>query len=276
MGQVVHYWLEGQEYQRTLPDAAESVLPGVPWGEHWTLFSPAYWLSQYWMCGLEDAVHSPYKARGSLAEEITFCLLGGFGITAELSTAAFEACCNAGLVNRLETSAEIWQRQLQEPLQLNGRLHRYRYPNQKARYLAKAMEFLQANSLDQCRGKALRDELLRIDGVGYKTAGWVARNFLDADDVAILDIHLIRAGQLCNLFSVQERVERDYESMEEKFVVFCNALNVRPAVLDCLIWDQMRSFGKVALEALDRKFGANPVPSKHRSKTTQLQLQLSI
>ena len=56
MGQVVHYWLEGQEYQRTLPDAAESVLPGVPWGEHWTLFSPAYLLSQYWMCGLEDAV----------------------------------------------------------------------------------------------------------------------------------------------------------------------------------------------------------------------------
>ncbi|MDZ3993341.1 hypothetical protein PspTeo4_24872 [Pseudomonas sp. Teo4] len=43
-------------------------------------------------------------------------------------------------------------------------------------------------------GRALRDWLLELPGIGYKTASWVARNWLDADDVAILDIHILRAG----------------------------------------------------------------------------------
>jgi len=47
----------------------------------------AYWLSQLWMSGLDQANRSPYQARGTLGEELVFCMLGGYGITAELATA---------------------------------------------------------------------------------------------------------------------------------------------------------------------------------------------
>jgi hypothetical protein len=42
--------------------------------------------------------------------------------------------------------------------------------------------------------------------------------------------------------------------MESRFIDFCRALNARPAILDCLIWDQMRSTGAAALNALRTKF----------------------
>jgi hypothetical protein len=202
-------------------------------------------------------------------------MLGGYGITAELATVAFDVCRSAGLIAALEPSAARWEAELTRPLLLNGRTTRYRYPKQKARFLANAMAFLRRNPLDQHSGRHLRDALLEIKGVGPKTAGWVARNYLDTDDVAILDIHLIRAGLLCNLFEPEQRVERDYFAMEERYIRFCHALTARPAVLDCLIWDQMRNYGKVALTALSQKLGVTgEKPAVFPLKQKQLALRL--
>lgn len=256
MSQVLNYWIGDTEYRRDLPDAEDEVLAGVRWGEPWALFTPAYWVSQMWMGGLDHAERAPYRARGSLDEELVFCLLGGYGITAELATAAFEACRHAELISRRDASEAAWAKCLGQALSVNGRATKYRYPQQKARFLAGAMAYLCQNSMDTYKGRDLRDALLKIRGVGPKTAGWVARNYLDTDDVAILDIHLVRAGILCGLFTPDQRVERDYFAMETRFIDFCHALDVRPAVLDCLIWDQMRASGPVALGALRRKLGS--------------------
>jgi hypothetical protein len=126
--------------ERLMPSADEDLVPGVKWGDPWVVFTPAYWLSQAWMLQLETAGSSSYRARKGLAEELVFCLLGGFGITAELATVAFEACEQAGLIDRRESDPEVWVRTLLEPLELNGRRVRYRYPNQKAKFLAAAMQ----------------------------------------------------------------------------------------------------------------------------------------
>jgi N-glycosylase/DNA lyase len=263
MSQVIHYLMDKVEVSREMPAAADIVIAGVRWGEPWTLFTPAYWLSQLWMSGLDKQEHSRYRAAGGLPEEVVFCMLGGNGITAELAMAAFEACRKSELIARLETSAAKWSEVLQEQLQLNGRLHRYRFPHQKARYLAGAMAFLQNHSLSTNRGKELRDSLLEVKGIGPKTAGWIARNYLDTDEVAILDVHLVRAGLLCDIFSPSQRLPQDYFAMESRFIEFCRALNARPAVLDCLIWDQMRTTGAVALNALKAKLGdVSLVPKK--------------
>ncbi len=265
MSQLVTYWVGDEQQTRELPAAGESVLPGIVWGDFGNLFTPAYWASQFWMCGLESCETSPYQAQGSLAEEITFCMLGGFGITAELATAAFHACQESGLVNQLNVSPEDWTEVLRKPLMLKGRTTKYRYPNQKAIYLAEAMDFMRREAVDMSSGRALRDSLLEIRGVGPKTAGWVARNMLDTDDVAILDIHIVRAGQLCDLFTPEQKVEQEYLEMETRYIDFCRALSVRPAVLDCLIWDQMRTLGPVALDALQYKLGiAFPAPAQLR------------
>lgn len=274
MSQTLHYWEGDTEIRRDMPDADIEVIPGVRWGEHCALFTPAYWLSQLWMGGLDQVKRSPYQAHGTLNEELVFCMLGGYGITAELATAAFEVCRDAQLISDLETSADMWAKQLLLPLIVNGKQQKYRYPMQKAIYIADAMAHLQKNSLAELNGRELRDALLKIRGVGPKTAGWVARNFLDTDEVAILDIHLIRAGQLCGVFSTGQRVERDYFEMEARFIDFCKALTARPAVLDCLIWNQMRTYGRLALDALDSKLSSEGA-SKSSPKHTQRQLNLS-
>ncbi|HJW53989.1 MAG TPA: hypothetical protein VJ577_01825 [Burkholderiaceae bacterium] len=275
MTQTLHYWIDDTEICRELPDADDQVLPGVPWGEPWVIFTPAYWLSQLWMSGLSDIPHSPYHACGTLDEELVFCMLGGYGITAELSTAAYDACRVAGLIAARESSIEKWTSVLQQPLDVNGRPVRYRYPSQKAKYLAGAMTYLRSHNIRLNNGRALRDDLLKIKGVGPKTAGWVARNFLDSDEVAILDIHLVRAGILCRLFTPEQRVERDYFEMESRFIDFCRALDARPAVLDCLIWDQMRSFGDAALRVVESICCEGGQQTVLPIQPTQLQLSMA-
>jgi N-glycosylase/DNA lyase len=250
VAQHLQFWLKGKEYHRELPDPQETVMPGVSWGYHWAVFTPAYWLSQMWMAGLDKAGRAPYAAHGSLDEEVVFCMLGGFGITAELATSAFVACNAANLISDRVTAASSWEETLSQPLNVQGRCIRYRYPRAKAKYLAGAMSYLRGTSIEAKDGRVLRDSLLHIPGVGPKTAGWIARNYLDTDEVAILDIHLIRAGLLCGIFDPSQRVERDYYAMESQFLEFCHRLRARPAVLDCLIWDQMRMLGTTAIEVL--------------------------
>jgi thermostable 8-oxoguanine DNA glycosylase len=247
----------GADYmERLMPAADEDLMPGVKWGDPWVVFTPAYWLSQAWMLQLESAGSSEYRAREGLVEELVFCLLGGFGITAELATAAFEACEQAGLIKRRDPDPDAWARRLLDPLDVGGRQVRYRYPNQKAKFLAAAMQQISDLQLDGASGKSARSELMRLPGVGYKTASWVVRNVFDSDDVAILDIHLIRAGRLCGLFTDEDRVERDYLSMEERFLRFSSALGLRPAALDCLIWDGMRDAGDLPLQLLSTPAGS--------------------
>lgn len=235
--------------ERYLPAAWDEVLPGVPWGEPWDVFTPAYWLTQAWMTKLGE-VGTSYRARESVVEELVFCLLGGFGITAELATAAFEACEAEGLIAAREPEAEAWSRVLHQPLCLGDRQVRYRYPNQKAKFLASAMRSVGKLSIDGEDHRAMRDALMNLAGVGYKTASWVVRNVFDSDEVAILDIHLIRAGRLCGIYTPADRVEKHYREMEDRFLQFALALNIRPAALDCLIWDQMREAGSLPLRLL--------------------------
>ncbi len=275
MSQTVSYWVNDTERRRELPDANEPVVPGICWGDHWNLFTPAYWVSQLWMSDLDGKAHSPYRAQGSLAEELVFCLLGGYGITAELAMAAFKACRDADLIANLNASTENWVEVLRRPLEVGGRNIHYRYPNQKAIYLADAMKCVRNKQIDPQGGRALRDSLLRVRGVGPKTAGWVARNYLDADDVAILDIHIVRAGVLCDLFTPEQKVERQYFEMEAQYINLCHAMNVRPAVLDCLIWDQMRTVGRLALDAIKHKFGQDDPVSSNVPRPQQMPLPLA-
>jgi N-glycosylase/DNA lyase len=248
--QTFQYCIRDKEVLKEIPDASEELMPGVMWGHPWAIFTPAYWFSQLWMAGLHDGAPSPYKSHGTLNEELVFCMLGGYGITAEMATAAFHSCREASLIEDRATQSAAWEEVLAQQLSVNGRMVRYRYPRTKAQYLAGAMTYLRENAIEAADGRRLRDNLLNIRGVGPKTAGWVARNYLDSDDVAILDVHLVRAGLLCNLFQPSQRIGRDYFVMESRFIKFCQSLGARPAVLDCLIWDQMRTLGRFAIMTL--------------------------
>ena len=89
----------------------------------------------------------------------------------------------------------------------------------------------------------LRNFLTTLNGIGPKTASWVVRNHLDADEVAILDVHIIRAGVHIGLYDQTVDPARHYYSMERQFLDFCLAIEERASLVDAIMWDYMRRLG---------------------------------
>lgn len=233
-------FIRGKEViERPLPLPTEEVLPGVRWGCPEALFSPAYWLVQCWM--REGSLTPRTHALGqTLQEEVVACLLGGHGIPAEVALAAFYRLRARGLLSQKHAQDDVISENLREPLAVSGRQVVYRFWSQKARYIAAAIRALNENPAPQDSATQLREYLLAIPGIGFKIASWIVRNWLTSDEVAILDIHVIRAGQLMNLYSPEDRVSRDYLDMERRFLILAQAMNVHASDLDALIWFEMR------------------------------------
>lgn len=225
--------------QVELPAARCEVLPGVCWGLVEAFPTPAYWAYQVIARRLDEGPRS-HRLGQTLAEELGACLLGGHGIPASIGLAAFERCRERGLFRPDATEFDFLQALL-TPLTVGGRMVRYRFAAQKARFLARAMKVVVDGVPSLESGRLLRDWLLRLEGVGPKTASWVARNWLDADDVAILDIHVLRAGVLSGFLDRSMNVARHYLELEAQFLRFATALGVRASELDAVIWRDMMS-----------------------------------
>lgn len=267
--QRAYVMLESIAVSVDLPPPDAEVIPGVRWGLVEAFPTPAYWAYQV-MARRIEARSIKYKLGQTLREEVGACLLGGHGIPARVGLLAFEHLKAKGAFEASPPDELTLREWLSEPIDLDGRSIRYRFAGQKARYLAAALKLLAEEQSPQHSGRALRDWLTRIPGVGFKTASWVARNWLDADDVAILDIHILRAGVFAKFLDDQLTVERDYLELEQQFLSFSKALGVRASELDAVIWwEMMASPSSVAnvLEALpEGKFKERHAPSRPRSK----------
>ena len=229
-----------------LPDAEEEVLPGVVWGLCSTPFTPAFWKA------LQHGLSAPPRVKlgTTLIEEAAACLMGGHGIPSEVGIAAFYCLRNAGLLNSGSHDAEQIAAVLSEPLRVGRRAIRYRFVHQKSRYLASMLAAFSAEAAPT-RPLELRRWLTAIPGFGPKTASWVVRNYCDSDEVAILDIHIVRAGQMMGLFSDKVNLAKDYDMLEAKYVEFAKAIGVRAAWLDALMWEQMKYAAEFARRAHD-------------------------
>lgn len=233
-------FVDSKIYSRDFPDALSEVLPGVAWGLIEAFPTPAYWAYQVW-ANEQEPEPLNYKLGATLVEEVGACLLGGHGIPASVGLAAFAHLRSLGAFDTKVPSEEQLQDWLTLPLKIGSRSVRYRFAKQKARYLHSALTALALGGVPLQSGRALRDWLLKLPGIGYKTASWIARNWLDADDVAILDIHILRAGALAGFFSPGLTVERHYLKLEAEFLALSKAIDVRPSKLDALMWYQMMS-----------------------------------
>lgn len=220
----------------------DEVMPGMRFGREDELLSPAYWAMR---CVTADPADIDFVNRhGTLEEEIGFCLLGGFGVTLEVATAFFERLRINGVFEPGVMVSEIdLFAMLGEPAAVHARPHRYRFPMQRARRIHRAMAGLATMEFDEADPIKFRDQIQGLDGVGPKTASWIARNWLDTDSIAILDIHVLRAGWLLSLFDRNCRLPRDYFNLEKQFLNFAEKLQVRASVLDSVMWYDMRTFG---------------------------------
>jgi N-glycosylase/DNA lyase len=239
-----HQKIHTQSAISGVQDPSDEILPGVQWGRPEWVLSPAYWAVIARSSAFD---HELFEQPHSLKAEVCFCLLGGYGITAELNCAAYERLESNGILESKDPpKVGIIESLLLETLDVGGRSIRYRFPRQRARRIAGALTYITMNPPPKGDSLELRQYLLAIEGIGPKTASWIARNWLGCNKVAILDIHVERAGRRIGLFDPKERLPRDYFSMESKFIAFADALGVQASVLDMAIWSTMRSLGRIA------------------------------
>lgn len=240
----------------------------IAWGRVEELGSPAYWSAQAWLWEFDQPDH--YRLGRSLQEEVLACLLGGYGIPAEVGLAAYKRL--RALPSDDLRQADLLREILLKPLEIDGRAIRYRFANQKANYVAAAMRGLEAmpNHLDDL---ALRNSLLELPGIGMKTASWIVRNWRGSDKVSILDIHIIRASEGLGLFEDGWQVARDYRRMEQAYLAFCDAISARPSILDSVMWMTMRQLPAEVLTTMTSP-RTREVEPKRRRKFDRSQLQL--
>ena len=75
---------------KKIPEPNKELMPGIKWGNYGELFTPAYWKAQYLMFNQNNTFSIDYKLGENIFEEVIACLLGGFGLKAEIGLAAFE------------------------------------------------------------------------------------------------------------------------------------------------------------------------------------------
>jgi len=220
-------------------DPESEVMPGVKWGRPGWVPSPAFWLMLATNAADSDDYIAP--AGTPLHHELGFCLLGGYGVRMEMNRAAWSKLLHEGFfeVGRRPEAKEI-ESLLREPVLVGDRMARYRFPKQRAMRLSGALRAIEDDPPPTTSVSEFRRNLMRIAGIGPKTASWLARNWLGSDDVAIIDIHVLRAGQRMKLFKNKVKLPADYDWLEDRFLQFARALSVRASLLDAIIWREMR------------------------------------
>ena len=226
-----------------LPGPEVELLPGVVWGRAEDLLTAAFWKYQVQM-QREAERYTQFKLGRSLLEEVAVCLLGGYGMPAELGLAAFERLKSCCLLDG-RASPEAIEDALSEPFLVTGKARKYRFIRQKSRYLSAALSSLASRDVPK-EAVALRDHLTSMNGIGPKTASWIVRNHLGSDDIAILDVHIIRAGKHMGIYDGSADPNRHYYLMESKFLEFCTAIEEPASLVDAIMWDYMRRLGRVA------------------------------
>lgn len=257
MTQNIYLHVQGEQIALELPDPGEVVVDDVLWGKVEELLTPASWAFQC-LAQMDSVDPHRFRMGETLEQEYAICVLAGYGVPAEVGMAAACRLREAGVLDGSgQSSEETISTLLQQPLDVDGRMIRYRFYRSKARYLTAGLDALRTGRPDEDDAMAFRAWFRKLPGVGPKTSSFITRNWLGCDDVAILDIHVIRACQAFGLFAHDADIVRHYFSLEEKFVQFSRALGVKASWLDAVMWDGMRLLS----DAQIREFSPSPRPN---------------
>jgi thermostable 8-oxoguanine DNA glycosylase len=212
------------------------------WESLWPAFQQAY-----------DELVAPRAVaeEQELRRELLFCLLGGHGITFELNRSALSAveeldvfAPSAGPTLHDDIVALLEEPRF-EPRRIDGSGRRYRFPRRKAALICAARDWvLMAGSLsDQLDSRASerdrRSWLVGCPGLGAKSASWLLRNTGWASQLAILDVHVLRAMTSAGVIK-DARLPDEYEEIERRFLEWCQRIGAAPGVFDLFLWEWQR------------------------------------
>ncbi|WP_431047797.1 hypothetical protein [Roseateles sp. L2-2] len=264
MTQIVALVSRHASLQRELPDPHHLLLSGVRWGALEEFPTPAYWMQQALARRLDrlDGLDRPDAAwpaasGRSLAEEVGASLLGGPGIPAAVGLAAFARIRERGAFVQpgvCELTLGAW---LSEPLEVEGKALAFRFAAQKARHLAAVMPAL-LSAPDFEGGQEVRNWLMALPGVGPKTASAIVRGWSASEEIALIDVHLLRVGQVIGLFSRKLTVERHYLEAEARLLKLCAAMDLRPSELEAVVAAEMSRSPETARFLVDHLKATEP------------------
>jgi thermostable 8-oxoguanine DNA glycosylase len=213
------------------------------WATMWPAFAQAY---------EELGCPGPPASESELRRELVFCLLGGHGVTYEMNRSAATAVDELDVFSDQHAADTLWDELVGvlsaarfDPPRKDGSPRRYRFPRRKATLIVQARGWvLDAGSLtaglSACSSERdCRAWLMSCPGLGPKSASWVLRNTGWARDLAILDIHVLRAMADFGVIS-DARLGSDYEAVERKFVDWCGQVGAAPGVFDLFLWEWQR------------------------------------
>ena len=194
----------------------------------------------------------PVTCGASFETELVFCLLSGFGVSYEHALSASDRVRMLAPFDRswdaveleLQLCHELEQPQF-EPRRRDGTPRRYRFPRRKAELIVAARQWLlscddvigQLSSIESEHDR--RRLLCGCPGVGPKTASWLLRNLGLASELAILDVHLLRALQASGRVD-KLTMPRDYDLAEAAFLDWCLELGAPAAAFDLFVWEWQR------------------------------------
>jgi N-glycosylase/DNA lyase len=216
----------------------------VDWSALWKEFGATY---------VERVTALANDASRTIESELLFCLLGGHGVTFELARSAASVLETLSIFDSSWKAADleltIWSELSAaqfEPTRQDGSLRRYRYPRRKAHLIARAAAWvgyhapLREALLAFSEEVSRRDLLCECPGIGLKTASWLLRNVGLANDLAVVDIHVVRALTVANRI-VAARLPKDYQYIERCFLAWCEEMDAPPAAFDLMLWEWQRA-----------------------------------
>lgn len=199
----------GEWQSHEVPDPGETLMPGIRWGRVDQLFTPAFWAAQCWFAD-EDNQPRSYTIGETFREEVVACMLGGHGIRAEVALAAFRRLKVYGVLDGDAPTVDSVFMLLSRPLRVRARLVRYRFARRKSLYVSEFLQNAPHNTYAPGTDDEFRRWLLGFRGIGMKTASWITRNWRQSESVAIIDVHVHRAGLIAGLFQACDSIARDY------------------------------------------------------------------
>lgn len=203
----------------------------VPWGRHDEFGTAAYWVDQTMVGGYANE----YEAMDPLTA-VVWGLLHGGGIKAESGNAFLEPVM-ALLRQQPTPTVEAIEAVLRTP---TGDVGRYRFPHNRAVYIAAAVERLRRDPPPE-DPERLRRYLLDLHGIGSKTAALIVSGITGGTaPVHINDIWLRRALIPVGVFRSEWQVDHDYNRFEDAFLQYAWHGNVTPGALDWCIWELAR------------------------------------
>ena len=197
-----------------------------------------------------------------LWEELVACILGS-RVVFETSYSAFKHLKKAGYTSlaNYKPSMPRWQkgmarelnRSLYLPLKLDGSRRKYPFPFLRSKHIVKTWKMIYGNenTLTQLVSEELESKEKRVNlinnacGIGPKQASLFLRNSILAEDVAILDSHVLRYMIINKLAKPSLKAINSlsiYERIEERLQRYAESLRNKLSDLDLAIWITMRVY----------------------------------